>query len=360
MLCCAAFAVTSCLLATPKSSVRVAAASSAVPELTVVIVTLDGVRWQEVFEGVDAKLAATHGLTPAEVVRAEDLMPNLHAIVATHGAALGAPGHGAAISASGPDFVSLPGYAELFSGRRATECKNNGCARSGARTVVDELADVSQGPGAPVAVFTSWPEIERVAVEHPRGAAISSGRHGGATRDVFSTDPALSPILLRAENVAPWPGGGDFRPDSLTAELALRHLRAHAPKFLFVGLGEPDEYGHHDDYAGYLNALRASDARIGELDRELQRLATEGRRTVLFVTADHGRADSFKDHGWEYPESSRVWLVAAGSAIRPAGMVSAPTERRLADLAPTVRAIAGLPPDTDSNAGNTLAELLAL
>jgi len=248
----------------------------------------------------------------------------------------------------------------LFSGRRATECKNNRCPGSGTRTVVDELADLSVGADAAVAVFTSWPEIERVAAERPRGVVISSGRHGGVTRDALSSDPALAPILLRAENAAPWPGGGDFRPDSLTAELALRHLRAHAPKFLFVGLGEPDEYGHHDDYAGYLNALRASDARIGELDQELQRLAAKGTRTVLFVTADHGRADSFKDHGREYPESSRVWLVAAGSAIRAAGMVSAPQERRLADLAPTVRTIAGLPRDTEQNAGSTLTELLAL
>ena len=327
------------------------------PPVTIVIVTLDGVRWHEVFEGVDPKLADSHGLSANDVVSAADLMPNLHAIVATHGAALGAPGHGAAISASGPNFVSLPGYAELLSGKRATSCRDNQCANAGTRTIVDEFAG-SVGDGSEVAVITSWADIARVASTRSPGSAVSSGRHGGATRDVFLRDPEDGPFLVRAEDVAPAPGNGDFRPDALTAELAIHHLKVHPPKFLFLGLGEPDEFGHQNNYAGYLNALRQADARIGEIDRELQQLAARGTRTALFVTADHGRADSFVEHGAKFPESARVWLVAGGSALHASGFVAAPSPRRLADLVPTVRAIAGLPRDMDTAAGTPLDELL--
>ena len=108
-----------------------------------------------------------------------------------------------------------------------------------------------------------------------------------------------------------------------------------------------------------MNAIRRADARIAELDQELTRLAAHGTRTALFVTADHGRADSFVEHGAKFPESGRVWLIAAGSALRASGFVAAPTERRLADLAPTVRQIAGLPRDLDPEAGMPLGELLA-
>ena len=91
------------------------------PAVTIVIVTLDGVRWHEVFEGVDAVLAKERGLAPEAVVTAAELMPNLHAIIDTHGVALGAPGHGADHQRVGArTSVSLPGYAELLSGRRAT------------------------------------------------------------------------------------------------------------------------------------------------------------------------------------------------------------------------------------------------
>ncbi|MEI9938761.1 MAG: alkaline phosphatase family protein [Pseudomonadota bacterium] len=337
VLQCAAFAVTGCLLASPApsagavSGVRVGRASvfsqSTAPSLTIVVVTLDGVRWHEVFEGVDAALAASHGLAPSEVVGAAELTPNLHRIVATHGAALGAPGYGATISASGPNFVSLPGYAELLSGRRATRCRDNQCTGSGARTLLDEFDAVSARDASQVALFTSWPDIARVASE--RGVVAE-----------------------------PLPRSASFRPDAVTADLAIAHLKAHPPRFLFLGLGEPDEFGHQNDYAGYLKALRRADARIAEVERELSRLAARGTRTALFVTADHGRADSFVEHGSKFPESARVWLIATGSAVRATGFVLAPSQRRLADLAPTVRQIAGLPRDLDPEAGMPLSELL--
>jgi hypothetical protein len=362
-LASAAFAVASCLVVAPKAGANTSATAplagaSAPPALTVVIVTLDGVRWHEVFEGVDPVLARAHGLPATAVVGAAELMPNLHAIIDSHGVALGAPGHGAPISASGPNFVSLPGYAELLSGRRATTCHDNQCSGSGARTLVDELAAGSSLDHPDVAVITSWAEIARVASLDAPGAVISSGRHGGSTRGWFSRDPDDRPWLLRAQAVEPTPGNGDFRPDALTADLALHHLRTHATRFLFLGLGEPDEFGHQGNYAGYLDSLRRADARIAEVDAELQRLAARGTRTALFITADHGRADSFNEHGSEYPESARVWLIASGSALRQGGFLAAPRARHLADLAPTVRAIAGLPRDWDPAAGTPLVELL--
>src|SRR4029077_11220017 len=112
-----------------------------------------------------------------------------------------------------------------------------------------------------------------------------------------------------------WPGSGDFRRDRYTAELALAYLKAEQPDFLFVGLGETDEFAHQGNYAGYLDALSAADRSIGELARALDERASRGIRTALLVTADHGRAAGFRDHGQPYPESARVWLVAGGSAI---------------------------------------------
>ena len=362
-LACAAFAVASCLMAAPSADAGNGESARAArrepdPAVAVVIVTLDGVRWHEVFEGVDPALARAHGMSESDVVSAAQLMPNLHAIIDSHGVAVGAPGYGAAISASGPNFVSLPGYAEILSGRRRTTCRDNQCVSAGAATLVDQFAATSAADDPDVAVITSWADIARVASNGARGAAVSSGRHGGATRDWFRRDAQDQAFLLRAEDAAPAPGNGDFRPDSMTAELALQHLKAHATRFLFLGLGEPDEYGHQGNYAGYLASLRQADARIAQIDAELQRLAARGTRTALFVTADHGRADSFAEHGAKFPESARVWLVASGSALKSSGYQAAPRERRLADLAPTIREIAGLTADTDPVAGTPLFEVL--
>jgi hypothetical protein len=64
-------------------------ADGAIP---VILVVLDGVRWQEMFGGVDPVLAATHRAGP--VVDARTLLPSLYAALDSRGAAIGAPGRG--------------------------------------------------------------------------------------------------------------------------------------------------------------------------------------------------------------------------------------------------------------------------
>ena len=140
--------------------------------------------------------------------------------------------------------------------------------------------------------------------------------------------------------------------------MALSYLRAERPDFLFVGLGETDEFAHQGNYAGYLDALREADDFLGEVSAELAARAQQGVKTALFVTADHGRAESFREHGKPYPESARVWLVASGTAILARGFVASPEQRRLADIAPTLRTVFGLPGDGSRGAGTPLTELL--
>src|SRR5262245_49738743 len=83
----------------------------------VVIVTIDGVRWQEIFHGTDPEYAE-----PPRVDPPQSIVPNLYRLGTERGAFIGASGHGL-IEASGPEYISLPGYSEIFSGR-----SNHGCA----------------------------------------------------------------------------------------------------------------------------------------------------------------------------------------------------------------------------------------
>lgn len=353
----AAFALASSVLATPSATSAAPAPEADPGPAQVVVVTLDGARYREIFEGIDPKLAAERGPIAGPVNDPAQLMPNLHRLMSDGGAALGAPGRGASISASGPEFLSLPGYSELLTGRRVTGCADNSCQGTSSRSIADELAE--QPSGWKSAVVTSWPDIERVAGRSER-VAVSAGRHAGATRFRFERPDAVGVALRKAEPEAPWPGNGDFRRDRFTAELSLAYLRAEQPSFMFVGLGETDEFAHQGNYAGYLEALREADRYLGQLSAELAMRAQAGVRTALFVTADHGRAATFKDHGKPYPESARVWLVASGRAIAARGLVASPFDRHLADVAPTVRALFGLRADRSESAGFPLWELLPL
>jgi arylsulfatase A-like enzyme len=86
-------------------------------------------------------------------------------------------------------------------------------------------------------------------------------------------------------------------------------------------------------------------------------MGARGERTVVMLTSDHGRSRDFKNHGGGYPESARVWLVAAGAGITARGPIDAPVPRYLADIAPTMRKLLGLPRDEGPRAGAPLLEL---
>ncbi|HEY2744905.1 MAG TPA: alkaline phosphatase family protein [Polyangia bacterium] len=320
----------------------------------VIVVTIDGVRWQDVFGGIDVERARVAGM-PACAISDGDLTPNLHRYFAAGGVVIGAPGYGEMV-ASGPSFVSLPGYEEIFTGRTST-CTSNFCDHISAATIVDELrAELRLGADR-IAVVTSWETIARAAAADERALTISAGRHGGVTRDGVGVDRRAARVLAEAAAADAYPGWFDYRPDRYTAPLALEYLATERPRFLFVGLGDTDEYAHRHDYAGYAEALRAADAFVGKLMTTLATLDGYGAETTVIVTTDHGRAAGFSGHGADAPESRRVWMFAAGGAVPALGFVDGSRVARLADIAPTIRAWMGLAADTTAGAGVPLAEL---
>jgi hypothetical protein len=208
-------------------------------------------------------------------------------------------------------------------------------------------------------VIASWERIERAATDNPSRIVLSAGRSRVTHSEALREDDVARDLLDRGAHADPFPGYGDFRPDRLTAAIAIHYLETKRPRLVFLGLGEPDEYAHRGDYAGYLQSLRASDAVLGDLVAALDRMGSRGRQTAVFVTADHGRGRDYRFHGRDFPESSRVWLVAAGGAVESRGLAQSLHAHRLADVAPTLRALLDLPVDVDPASGRPIAELLA-
>lgn len=299
----------------------------------VVLVTLDGVRWQEIFTGADPALADQAGLPRGPHRSARDLTPNLHRLFFDEGTVLGDPRIGEPFLASGPRYVSLPAYVEIMTGA-VSGCTGNDCQPSVPWTIADEIARRTPEQGA--AVFSSWGTIARTvaAVEN---VFLAAGR--------------------RPDEQAPaYPGHGDYRPDHRTAALALEHLRRRRPGLLWVALGDTDEWAHRRDYRGYIDALRFADTFLGELCAHLDEMGDYGARTAVVVTTDHGRDASFADHGG--PDSAAVWLMVRGRSLSAKGATPLSSPRHLRDIAPTIAALRGWEARQCDGCGQVIDELL--
>jgi hypothetical protein len=307
----------------------------------VVLITIDGVRWQDVFEGSSSAFSGSASVPP------EQLMPRAHALVAERGVAIGATQDGCGVAhTAGASNVSLPGYQEIFTGH-ASHCLDNQCDQIG-DTVLDEAArDGIEG----VASIGSWDVLTRAVSGGGSGVFVSEGRSWPAT----TTAGTLAALVAQGQAADPYPGHGEFRPDAQTAAIALEYFRTQKPAFMHIGLGDTDEYGHRSDYAAYLTALRHADTVIGQVSDLLDTMGEEGKKTTVIVTPDHGRNSDFTDHGVFRPESGRTFVLAFGGGVPVQGIGCPAGDVTLADIAPTIRALLGLPTDMSDGAGHAIS-----
>jgi hypothetical protein len=298
-------------------------ANVAPPERRVVLVTLDGVRWQDV-------VAANAEL---------ELLPRIYEGVAEGGVIVGAssrPGCASVRATSGSN-VSLPGYLEILTGR-PTGCTHNYCPATTTPTVLDVAANSGVSG---VASFGSWPTL---------GRAVSNGRAQGLFLSEGQGKERVNPF--------PGPAGGHYRPDRYTAKAALAFYRERQPRLFHVGLGDTDEQGHRADQHGYFEAIKEADAIVGQLMDAVED-AGHASSTTFIVTTDHGRAANFRDHGPGVPAAARSFVIAFGGGVQAGGVTCAKQEHTLADVGATVRALLDLPPDASLQAGRPIEEIVA-
>src|SRR5262249_8870706 len=147
-------------------------------------------------------------------------------------------------------------------------------------------------------------------------------------------------------------------PDQYTARSALDYLDDHRPRFLWVSLGDTDEWAHQNNYGAYIQALRRADAFVGELWAKLDSMPEYHDKTTIIVTTDHGLEWSFQDHVTH--DASSVWLMARGGPIARRGQTPLSRIGHLRDLAPTILSLYDIHASTDGcdSCGAVLTELI--
>lgn len=309
----------------------------------VVLVILDGVRWQEFFFGVDPSLSKNDS---------GDVFPNIWKDLIHEGITLGDHKKSGEMTVSNPALISLPAYQSIMAGQ-TQGCWTNSCGRIGVETLQERLVRELKTNKRRIATIASWEKIPN-AVEHVAGTTFVNAAFQPLDDGEF--DPEFDAINeAQKKDPPPW-GGARF--DRYTFAHALHYLKKHEPRFLFISLNDSDEWGHRSDYPRYLATLRQYDAWIKELVDTLKSMGEHGSNTTLLVTTDHGRGDdkAWANHGAFWPSSKYVWLYGR-SPHTAGGRAWSGIARSHLDIRPTIEAASGIAPISCKQCGHPLSEL---
>tara|TARA_R110000744_G_scaffold143829_5_gene255787 strand:- start:461 stop:1588 length:1128 start_codon:yes stop_codon:yes gene_type:complete len=364
-------------------SLSVLASSFATAAQNVVLITLDGVRWQEVFYGADNSLInntdfvknpeqlKTQFWAKTANERQQLLMPFLTQVVAKQGVIIGDRANGSTMSVSNPWYFSYPGYNEILTGEVDENINSNNKVLNPNKTILERLDKLPEFKGS-TALFGSW-DVFPYIVNTKRSNVYVNAGFMSIEENLFTDAPLLN--ALQNEIPSPW---YNVRLDSFTYRFAKAYMLAKKPKLLVISLGETDDFAHDGHYDQYLKSARQSDAFIKDLWATIQTTAGYKDNTTLIITTDHGRGNNAND--WQhhsskralaelelgantYPEgivgSEHIWLAAIGPAIKGSGLIKTENELKQAQIAATVlKALGQNPNEINSNMAPAISEIL--
>jgi hypothetical protein len=295
----------------------------------VVLVTIDGMRWQEVFGGFElrvleqgTRLPDPDGLrqryaraTPE--LRRQALMPFFWETVAREGQIFGEPGsHSTARVTNGFKF-SYPGYNEMLSGYPDPRIDSNRQFPNPNPNVLEFLAK-RPGFDGKVAAYGTWDRLYSIVNAERSKFFVQAGWTPIADEPLTERQRELNGWLADLPRI--WP---DNTFDSFIGRAAMEHLRRHKPRVMYVMLGETDEWAHLHRYDCYLDAARLNDRWIAELWQWLQSDPQYAGKTSLVITTDHGRGGTpsdWGDHGKDTPGAEDIWMAVIGPDTPPLGV----------------------------------------
>jgi len=150
-----------------------------------VIVTMDGMRWQEVFGGVDPAImndkrftrdseeVSTRFWSDDQDQRRKKLFPFFWNTISAHGQLYGDRNSGSYVDNANPFKFSYPGYNEIFTGFPDTAVNSNDKVRN-KNTNVLEFINHQDGYHGRVAAFTTWDVFPYILNKWRSGIYVNS------------------------------------------------------------------------------------------------------------------------------------------------------------------------------------------
>ncbi len=333
---------------------------------TVFWITFDGLRWQEVFGGVDTALMKNESYTNTReeiqtrfwdedpLKSREKLMPFFWSVMKSEGQLYGNRNFHNKVNVSNKQWFSYPGYNEILTGSADPTIQSN--AREWNKNVtLLEYANQQKTFNGKVAAFASWNVFPYIINDERSGVPVNAGFRTAVGSKLTKKELLLNEI--QGQTPSPWTS---VRLDVFTHHYALEYIKKKKPSLVYIAYGETDDFAHNGDYDAYLNSAHRTDAFIRELWDFAQSHPKYKGKTSLIISTDHGRGtfpiDSWRSHGTRTKGSDQTWIAALGPGIKALGEVKENMQLSQNQLAQTVAKILGLDFKSQGTAVKTIVE----
>ncbi len=296
----------------------------------VFLITLDGLRWQELFSGADSSLNSDEDYVEntnelKELFWADDaeerrrkLMPFFWSKIATEGQLYGNRWNNSKVNCTNNMWFSYPGYNEILTGfSDDVRITSNDKIPNPNQTILEFVNGHEEFRGK-VAAFGSWDVFPFIINEERSKVPVNAGFE--KSTDNLLTEKEIFLNRLQDDVPSPW---GSVRLDAFTHHYANEYLRKNNPKLLYIAYGETDDFAHDGAYDHYLKSARRTDEFIKELWQYVQSTPQYKDKTTFIITTDHGRGtepkEAWKHHGNKIHNAGEVWIAVLGPDSSPKG-----------------------------------------
>ncbi|MGF2412726.1 hypothetical protein [Ferruginibacter sp.] len=235
------------------------------------IITTDGFRWQEIFNGADSSIMDNPRFVKDTALlkqlywhnnideRRKLLMPFVWKTLAKNGSVYGNRNYNNKVSVANPYRFSYAGYNEIFTGYADNAVIANSKKYNRNQTVLDFLNGQPTYKNK-VAAFASWNLFEYIFNKKQSTVYLNSGYQTITHDSLTATEILANGVQQNAVNNLQ-----STRNDMLTFVTAKEYIQTQHPKVVFIGFGETDEYAHSGKYDDYLQAAHLFDEYLAQL-----------------------------------------------------------------------------------------------
>jgi hypothetical protein len=333
-----------------------------------ILISLDGLRWQELFYGADSLLISHEDYVrnPDQLtaefwdedyrVRRSKLLPFIWDVIEHEGRIYGNRNLENKIDLTNEYRFSYPGYSELLAGYADPEVNSNAREWNQNLTVL-EFVNNQAGFEGKVAAFASWDVFPYIINSDRSGIPVNAGFEPVEDSNLTEREILLNEMITQVPR--PWQA---VRYNAFTFHYAMEYLRKHQPRLLYLAFDETDEFAHSGDYENYLYSARQVDAFISELWNFVQSDPIYQGKTTFLIATDHGRGtepvDQWRHHGASIDGAEEVWLAVIGPDTSADGEMKGSQQFYQDQIAATIAAFLGLNFSSEAATGDIIHELL--